>query len=261
MAESLPGRPGNLTPEQEEKLRKLWQAFFQLSGVEESEAAPAEALADKGKTPTADTEGPKKKRFGVFRKKGSDSKSGATTPAASSGDDDKYGQTKQFQETLASHSPDTIRATIWTMVKHDHPDALLLRFLRARKWDVEKALVMLVSTMHWRHSEIPVDDDIMKNGEGAAAHDEKEGEGHAKKLGADFMTQIRTGKSYLHGVDKQGRPICVVRARLHKQGEQSEEALERYTVYVIETARMVLAAPVDTAVCVAYTARWMSLTI
>jgi hypothetical protein len=42
--------------------------------------------------------------------------------------------------------------------------------------------------------------------------------------------------------------MCFVRVRLHKQGEQSEESLERYTVFVIESARMILAPPVDTAV-------------
>jgi CRAL/TRIO domain len=35
---------------------------------------------------------------------------------------------------------------------------------------------------------------------------------------------------------------------LHKQGEQSERAMERYTVFVIETARLVLRPPVETAV-------------
>lgn len=240
------GRPGNLTPEQEEKLRKLWSSVLQLTGVLESgdSANPSEAASAVDDAQPA--EGEKKKRFGMFRKH-KESK----TPDSSSkdgGEDDKYGQTKQYYETLANHSPETIRDTIWTMVKHDHPDALLLRFLRARKWDVEKALVMLVSTMSWRHGEMHVDDDIMKNGEGGAVQGASSSDANEKKLGADFMAQIRMGKSFLHGKDKQGRPICVVRVRLHKQGEQCEESLERYTVYIIETARMVLAPPVDTAV-------------
>jgi hypothetical protein len=62
------------------------------------------------------------------------------------------------------------------------------------------------------------------------------------------MAQIRKGISYVHGHDKQGRPLCFVNVRLHRQGEQAEEALERYTVYLIETCRMVLQPPVDTAV-------------
>ena len=37
-------------------------------------------------------------------------------------------------------------------------------------------------------------------------------------------------------------------ARLHKAGEQTDESLERFTVYTIETARMLLRPPIDTAV-------------
>ena len=165
------------------------------------------------------------------------------------GEHDKYGQTQHFYDTLASMTPESIRATIWSMVKHDHPDALLLRFLRARKWDVEKALVMMISTMSWRANEMKVDDDIMTNGDGAAVEAEKNATDPAeKRLGHDFLQQARIGKSFIHGVDKTGRPVCYVRVRLHKQGEQVEKSLERYTVYVIETCRYLLQPPVDTAV-------------
>ncbi|KAK4897270.1 hypothetical protein LTR28_001735, partial [Elasticomyces elasticus] len=137
------------------------------------------------------------------------------------------------------------------MAKHDNPDALLLRFLRARKWDVHNALVMLVSTMHWRAVEMHVDDDIMLNGELHALRQSKSAGSKAEQgEGADFLAQMRMGKSFLHGVDREGRPMCFVRVRLHRQGEQSEKSLERYTVYTIETARMMLKPPVDTATIV-----------
>jgi len=93
-----------------------------------------------------------------------------------------------------------------------------------------------------------VDDDIIKNGEAGAFEDSQSSDPAKKKLAEDFLTQMRMGKSFLHGLDKDDRPMCFVRARLHKAGDQSEESLERYTVYVIETARMILAPPVDTAV-------------
>ena len=70
--------------------------------------------------------------------------------------DDKYSQTKEFKEALATSTPQEIHDTFWKMVKADHPDALFLRFLRARKWDVNKALVMLVATMRWRNKELDV---------------------------------------------------------------------------------------------------------
>lgn len=153
-------------------------------------------------------------------------------------EDDKYGQGKQFKEALQALSAEDLRRAFWDMVKCDNPDGLLLRFLRARKWDVEKALVMMVSTMHWRLKEMNVEE-LTRKGELAAAESKDE----------DYLVQIRMGKSYLHGVDKEGRPICYVRVRLHKAGEQSEESLERYTVYIMETARLMLKSPVDTAVC------------
>jgi hypothetical protein len=221
-ADIPPGRPGNLTPEEEVKLRKLWQAIFQLCGVGEESVKSA----GDGKSPLN------------IRKK------------PDGADDDKYGQEKQFHETLATQSPESIRHTIWSMIKHDHPDAVALRFLRARKWDVEKALVMFVSTMNWRHTEIHLDDDIMKNGEAGALAEEQSGSGHAKALSHDFLKQLRMGKNFLHGKDKVGRPICFVRVKLHKASEQSEEALERSTVYTIETTRMLIESPVDTATIV-----------
>lgn len=258
-AELAAGRVGNLTPEQEEKLRELWAAIFRVCAVGQQTAAAADdgaSTAPSTTTTTTDTasskDKPKKRRITLFSRKGhkdkdGDSASGLASSVKEDDADDKYGQNKQFFETLANSTPESIRATIWSMVKHDHPDALVLRFLRARKWDVDKALVMLVSTMNWRATEMHVDDDIMKRGEEAMIELSKSSDPKEKQLGEDFMAQIRMGKSFIHGVDDKGRPICVVRVRLHHQGEQCEESLERYTVYLIETCRMFLRPPVDTA--------------
>ncbi|CAK7272101.1 phosphatidylinositol transfer protein csr1 [Sporothrix epigloea] len=276
-SELPPGRVGNLTPEQEEKLRQLWTAIFKvyhynLGGDALGDAANGAEAADDDDAGEAgvpesvssaavgDKKKEKKRKRDIFKRSKKDTSASAdesiapvtkavsTVDLAATSEDDKYGQSKLFQEALANQSPESIRNTIWSMVKHDHPDALVLRFLRARKWDVDKALVMLVSTMHWRAHDMHVDDDIMAKGEGGAAEevagstDEK-----AKALSEDFLAQMRMGKSFLHGADKQGRPICIVRVRLHHQGDQLEESVERCTVYTIETARMALHPPVDTA--------------
>ena len=66
-----------------------------------------------------------------------------------------------------------------------------------------------------------------------------------------FMHQLRLGKSYLHGVDACERPICIVRTRLHHSSDQQPEALERFTVWEMETARLLLKGKVDTA-CVIF---------
>ena len=250
-----PGRPGNLTVEQEIKLQEFWKVTLKVFGVPLPDAedviAPEETGDPKG-TDTGLTEDKKKKKskslFG--RKKKDGIKDDVEAPKIVADSEDKYGQTKEFHQALASNTPEELRQTFWSMVKCDNPDALLLRFLRARKWDIEKALVMMVSTMQWRAKEMHVDDDIVRTGEAAALDDSASPDAAVKKEGADFMEQLRLGKSYLHGTDREGRPMCTVRTRLHKQGEQSEKSLERSTVHVLETARLLLVAPVDTAVSI-----------
>lgn len=243
-----PGRPGTLTPEQETKLKEMWAHTLEIFGVApEGTGAHTNGTATPTTTPgtpdpSADNKKPKSKGMKLFGRKHTDTASGTE------GDNDKHGQSREFQQALASQKPEELREAFWSMVKHDHPDALLLRFLRARKWDVHAALVMFVSTIHWRAKEMHVDDDIMYNGEGLAIKESKNGQGSEKKEGDDFMAQLRMGKSFLHGTDKDGRPCCYVRVKLHKQGEQSEKSLERFTVYTIETTRMLLKPPVDTAV-------------
>jgi hypothetical protein len=255
--EALPGRPGTLTPEQEEILRRFWSITLQVFGALDDQQDTNGNKQDdspslyRKTTDLGKAEKPKKKKY-LFSRKNKDFDTESVASSASTvvaaDPEDKYGQTKQFHDTLASLSPGVIRETFWSMVKHDHPDALLLRFLRARKWDVERALVMMVSTMHWRAKEMHVDDDIMHSGEEGSLLASKSTDPAIKRSGEDFLAQMRMGKSYLHGTDKAGRPMCFIRARLHKQGEQEEPSLERYTVYVIETARMMLSPPVDTAV-------------
>ncbi|KAL2356108.1 CRAL-TRIO domain-containing protein [Cryomyces antarcticus] len=251
-----PGRPGSLTPDQEAKLKEFWQATLKVFGVshEPNGSISGTSTPSTAHTSSADLKdegsGKKKKsRLHLFGKKHHESEGDADSPAISE-DEDKYGQTKEFNKALASQTPEALRAAFWSMVKHDHPDGLLLRFLRARKWDVQNALVMLVSTMHWRSEDMHVDDDIVKRGEEGSLGDAKSSAAATRREGEDFMSQIRMGKSFLHGVDKDGRPMCFVRVRLHKQGEQSEASLERFTVYTIETARMMLRPPVDTATIV-----------
>ncbi|KAJ5662470.1 uncharacterized protein N7477_010086 [Penicillium maclennaniae] len=259
-----PGTIGALTPEQEAKLQEFWVLTLKVFGVniEALEAETNGKANQEAQGPPKEKKLPSKRsKWGIFSRSGDDendtksvsSVNGVSSSLASiniTDGDDKYGQSKEFQQALEQMKPEEIRTAYWNMVKQDHPDSLLLRFLRARKWDVQKALIMMISTMRWRLQDVHVDDDIMANGEALAVKQSKSSDAAEKKKGEQFLHQIRLGKSFLHGVDRFGRPICLVRVRLHKAGDQEPEVLERFTVYTIETARLLLAPPVETATIV-----------
>ena len=272
-----PGRPGNLTEEQEIKIREFWQELLKVFGIWDSndgnkasengivesrtENLSLTTIQDSSQQAGVTTDSKKhrsklnpfsKKHKGQSNDSSSIGKSQGTYAAPSNGNSnngtDKHGLSQSFREALSQQSPAELRDFFWDMIKHDDPDAILLRFLRARKWDVQAALVMLISALRWRSAEMHVDDDILKNGEAGALAKISSSDPKAKKEAEDFMQQLRLGKSFLHGCDSEGRPMCIVRVKLHRQGEQSEPSLERFTVYTLETARLLLRSPVDTAV-------------
>lgn len=171
------GRPGNLTTEEEAKLKELWLVTLKVFGVsspagsELTSPPPATLVAPEDPDSAVSVtllspEQRKKNRksFGRFLGRKSRPEKEAEkkeTPVQElvvnvNTTDDKYGHTADFKAALASQTPAELREAFWGMVKCDNPDGLLLRFLRARKWDVDKALVMMVATMNWRSKELNV---------------------------------------------------------------------------------------------------------
>ncbi|OJD25527.1 hypothetical protein ACJ73_03098 [Blastomyces percursus] len=270
---ALSGRLGHLTEQEEAKLRELWALLFKIFKIGHSEGteladsllslqktqsttvntADAASVTSKKKTTT-------KKRFGFFGRYNEiveeKEENSATNGHAVAGqmklsdDDDKYGLNKEFLTALSSQSPEELRMAFWNAVKHDNPDSLLLRFLRARKWDVQKALVMLVSTLKWRSQEWKVDDEIVFKGEAAFHENSKSDDPTKKKEGEDLLHMLRIGEAYCRGKDKLGRPICYINVRLHRIGAYCQSAIEKNIIFQIETSRLMLDSRIDTAVIV-----------
>lgn len=183
-----PGRPETLTKEEEAKLKEFWAAVLKVFGEANAEEAGVTGGAGRDDkmvqqvaedlSATTISEDPKKKKeesrkskLGSLLHRSKKEKEQQHTPAPplaaptsnpaaivvnTDEKDDKHGQAKGFKAAIATQTPAELREAFWSMVKSDNPDALLLRFLRARKWDAEKALVMLVATMQWRANEMKV---------------------------------------------------------------------------------------------------------
>ncbi|KAF4951244.1 hypothetical protein FSARC_12971 [Fusarium sarcochroum] len=143
-----------------------------------------------------------------------------------------------FLHHLRKKSPEHFKRSLWETFLADHPDTTILRFLRARDFNVLKAVEMFVSSINWRE-ERQIQKIIIGEGEGV---------GLEKSLTVDeeaFMMQYRSGKSYVRGTDKDNHPIYVIKVRFHDPHKQSAEAMETYTLHNIETLRMMAREPND----------------
>ena len=115
-------------------------------------------------------------------------------------------------------------AELFLAIGYDNPDMILLRWLRARKWDIKSALQQFLDTIKWRH-EWGVKE-LLAKGEIDLCEDE-----------------IITGKSYFMGHDRAGRPINYVSVRDHIKGQFPLESTEKLTVLTMETGRKLLESP------------------
>lgn len=110
----------------------------------------------------------------------------------------------------------------------EEPDALMLRFLRARKWDVQRAFMMMAGACKVRR--LPGNHAHTCSGDSsetcsrsrrrerrASARRTASGCSASAALGA-YLTAHRydIGKSYTHGTDEAHRPVIYIHVAKHK---------------------------------------------
>jgi len=89
-----------------------------------------------------------------------------------------------------------------------------VRFLRARNWDVNLASTLLFDAISWRRT--------------------FKGKGVNNITTSDVVNEIKTGKAFFHGYDKQNRPITYVKASLHDGNTRELDEIEKFCVYMME---------------------------
>lgn len=207
MDASRAGHVGYLTTEEERQLQHAWAHILRLCDRHELEEHESEK----------DLEEPKLSNLN-------------TTP----------NKTEEFRQILNGKTGAAFREQLWSFIKTDHPDALVLRFLRARKWDPEKAVSMLVAAVNWRGN-MDVDGKVVRQGEAVGLKESP------SKEDREFMEQYRSGKSYVRGTDKENRPVYVVRVKLHDPKTVSGPTMEAYVLHNIESLRIGVREPNDKA--------------
>lgn len=139
-----------------------------------------------------------------------------------------------LDELLNTYGPSALRNTFWKFVKMDNPDTDVLRFLRARKWDVSRAFAMMAGCMKWRLDNNV--EELAENGDLGNASIEK------------FLDQQRSGKTYAMGTTDNEQPICYIHVKKHLTWGQPGASMSKYVIYAMESFRLLMQPPNDKVV-------------
>lgn len=245
------GRVETLTDDQEHVLKQVWMYMLHFQGYNIKPPGPL-IRSNSTRTKTHDSAIPRseekkeKKKGGLFGKlrrnknseehaHGSEAKLIRTLSNQSAIDPNvRHSTDLKVHSALQNLNPKDIEAGFWSALRHDSPDNFILRFIRARKWDVDNALLMISKSIEWRVKESKVDE-VLRLSELGCLEKKQEG----------VLKQFRSGKCIIHGKDKKGRPIVIVRPRYHHSSEQTMEEVEIFTLLLIEYARLMLTEPID----------------
>jgi len=105
-------------------------------------------------------------------------------------------------------------------------DIVLLKFLRARKFDVNAAYEMLVSTLIFRTS--------------------FQGRGVDAITVQSVPNEIRQEKTFFRGYDRDNRPVCIMKVRNHDPSKTDFLESQRFTIWLMEYGRTLVRPPVET---------------
>ncbi|KAJ2558226.1 hypothetical protein EV175_000891 [Coemansia sp. RSA 1933] len=256
---NLAGTLGNLTSEQAALLKKFWRRLlrsFEKSAQDIAQVAQPEDTAQtaskRSKRPRADdadrSSTPQPEHvaaasgIGGWFGFGASKSSSDLQKKAAMEEQKLVGQVapkSSLPPPYASAAGRTIRDAFWGAVLSDHPDVLLLRFLRARKWDVDAALEMLLTCLRWRLDEEI--DWVVWVGESELNH-----------------RLLKRGIGAIHKTDRLGQPVLYIPVRLNDPQAQPADHMLDFTVYMMEVSRLFLHTPVD-KVCLVFDTTDMAL--
>jgi hypothetical protein len=120
-------------------------------------------------------------------------------------------EAKEMREFLERYGGQRLRQIFWEMVKGEHPDAVMLRFLRARKWNVDRAIAVIGSTAAFRADNDVMD--ILRGGELALT---------STRGG---MNLLSNGISYIYGATAIGEPVYFIEVGRHFSHNQTQQEL------------------------------------
>ncbi|PWN28865.1 hypothetical protein BDZ90DRAFT_278276 [Jaminaea rosea] len=140
-------------------------------------------------------------------------------------------EAKEMRNFLHKYGGQRLRKVFWQMVKGEHPDVIMLRLLRARKWNVDRAVAVLGSTAAWR---VENDVEAIVNGGELELTSTRGG-----------MNILRNGISYMYGASAAGEPVYIIEVGRHFSASQTQDELRRGVILLQETLQSLMPPPCE----------------
>lgn len=236
------GRVQTLTDDQEHVLKQVWMYILHYCGYTIQPPGPLISRSNSIKS-NHSNEKKEKKKSGLFgklkRNKNKEERQQETLTRTLSNQSAidpnvKHSTDVQVHSALRVLDASKTEQSFWEALRQDNPDNFILRFVRARKWDIDNSLLMLANSIEWRVKESKVDQ-IVRAGEISCLEKNQNG----------VLAQFRSGKCIIHGKDKKGRPLVIVRPKFHHTSDQTFDEVEIFTLLLIEYSRLMLNEPTD----------------
>ena len=180
--DSVYENPGNLSPAQKTSLKKFWSILLRLFRTED---------------------GISKEWLESFPSR-----------------EDAPPETDDLRKALDEFTGSSLRDEFYRFLRHDYADLLPMRFLKARGWQVDVAMRMLLTCLSFRRANIA-----------RAMTSEVEGT-------PEFLAALHRGKSFVPCYDDRGRTVTYIKLAHHARGDCSQDVFERYTLYAMEHAHL-----------------------
>lgn len=114
-----------------------------------------------------------------------------------------------------------LKSAYWNVVQADHPDSLVLRYLVARKWNVDDAVKMFLSSLEFFNG------DVLRKVQ-------TEGERCIKS------SQLDSGAFYFHQTDKEGYLTLYVHAAKNFPSQYTNDEQLMYTLSIMITGYLMV---------------------
>ena len=143
-----------------------------------------------------------------------------------------------LQELFATHGVEEFHDQLWFLFGPDIPDMIMLKFLRARKWNVHRAFAMLCKCVKWR-----IESDVM----GIVA----KGDLGLSREDPTYAIQGPAEKVYSLGYsDKNVMPVIMIHVKNHIAAAQPAETMTKFVISAAETFRTLVVYPNDKVIVV-----------